>query len=161
MAEITVKRHIQAPPERVFSLATDIENFPVHLRGVTKVELLTPGPVGRGTRFRETRLMFKREATEEMELTAFDPPSSYQVGCENHGCRYHTEVRFTPNGAGTDVEMRFAATPLTWVAKLMSFAMKPMVKSVSRCLEQDLDDLKSASEGSPGRVTRSDAARLQ
>ncbi len=90
--------------------------------------------------------MFGREATEEMEITAFDPPRGYSVGCESCGCRYHSAFRFTPNGAGTDVEMVFDAQPLTLAAKIMSFLMKPMIKSVLKECARDLHDLKAAME---------------
>jgi hypothetical protein len=91
--------------------------------------------------------MFKREATEEMEVTAFDPPRSYTLGCESCGCRYSTVMRFTPRGAGTDVAMTFEATPLTTFAKVMSPLMKPMVKSCLKQVAKDLDDLKASVEG--------------
>ena len=112
------------------------------------MEMLTDGPVGLGTRFRETRVMFKREATEEMEVTAFDAPHSYSLGCENHGCRYRTEFRFAPNGSGTDLEMTFGAEPLTKTAKVMSFLMKPMMKTMMKHCSKDLEDLKAAVEDS-------------
>jgi carbon monoxide dehydrogenase subunit G len=146
MAGITVKKHVEAPPEKVFEVASDFAKAPEHIRGIAKVEMLTDGPVGAGTRFRETRIMFKREATEEMEVTAFDPPRSYALGCENHGCKYHSVLTFTPNGDGTDVEMTFEATPLTVFAKVMSVAMSPMIKKVAVECSKDLDDLKAAVE---------------
>jgi len=147
MAEISVKKRIEASPERVFALATDFENAARRLRGIKKLELLSDGPLGVGTRFRETRVMFNREATEEMEVTAFDPPRSYEVGCESHGCRYHSVLTFTPVGSGTEIEMRFQATPLTLAAKMMAVALQPMLSSVVKCLEDDLEDLKAAAEG--------------
>jgi carbon monoxide dehydrogenase subunit G len=146
MAEIVVKKHVEAPPERVFELATDLENAAERVQGIKKMELLTEGPVGVGTRFRETRVMMGRDATEEMEITAFDPPRSYEVGAESHGCRYHSVIQFTPVGSGTEIEFTFQATPLTMAAKLMAVAFKPMMNTIVKCLEQDLDDLKAAAE---------------
>jgi len=143
---IKVKRHIAAAPETVFAAATDIESWAECMEGVKSVELLTDGPMRLGTRFRETRVMFGREETEEMEVTAFDPPRSYAVGCENHGCRFHSALTFTPNGSGTDVEMSFDATPLTAMAKLMSAMMKPLMNKMGEVCGKDLDDLKAAIE---------------
>ena len=105
------------------------------------------GPVGMGTRFRETRIMFGREAQEEMEITAFDPPRSYEVGAESHGCRYHTVFTFSPVDSGTEIEMRFQATPLTMTAKMMAAAFKPMMNSIVKVIDADLEDLKAAAEG--------------
>jgi len=146
MSEINVKKQIEAAPDRVFALITDLENAPSRVKGIEKLELLTDGPVGVGTKFRETRIMFGREATEDMEITAFDPPRSYEVGAESHGCRYHTVITVAPAGSGSEIEMRFTATPLTMAAKMMAVAFKPMMNTLVKCLEADLDDLKAAAE---------------
>ena len=148
MPGVTIKKHIEAPPEKVFEQATDIPKWPEQMEGIVRVEMLTDGPIGMGTKFRETRVMFKREATEEMEVTGFNPPHSYAVGAESHGCRYHTEFTFKPNGGGTDVEMVFEATPLTVLAKTMSAMMKPMLGKMAEICGKDLDDLKASIESS-------------
>jgi len=148
MPGVTVKKHIEAPPEKVFEQATDIPKWPEQMEGIVSVEMLTDGPVRLGTKFRETRVMFNREATEEMEVTGFNPPHSYSVGAENHGCKYHTEFTFKPNGSGTDVEMLFEATPVTALAKTMSAMMAPMIGKVGEICGKDLDDLKASIESS-------------
>ena len=89
MAGVTIRQRIEAPRDKVFSMATDIEKWPTYMQGITRTELVGDGPVGLGTRFRETRIMFKREATEEMEITAFEPPKRYAIGCENHGAPHN------------------------------------------------------------------------
>ena len=58
MAQFTLKKHIEAPPERVFEVVTDLRGAPERIRGITKMEVLTEGPIGGGTRYRETRIMF-------------------------------------------------------------------------------------------------------
>jgi hypothetical protein len=147
MAEINVKKQVEAAPDRVFAVATDLENAASRVKGIEKLEMLTDGPVGVGTKFRETRTMFGREATEDMEITAFDPPRSYEVHAESHGCRYHTVISFTPVGSGTEMAMNFQATPLTMTAKMMAVVFKPMMNSLLKCLDADLEDLKAAAEG--------------
>ncbi len=146
MAEITVRKHVAAPVEKVFALATDFRNVPRFVKGITKLEVITDGPVGKGTRFRETRKVFNREATEEMEVTDFHPPRGYSVGCESHGCRFDTDFTFSPDGEGTALEMTFRAKPVTFGAKVMSVLMRPMMKSVMKECAKDLDDLKAAAE---------------
>ena len=65
MAAVSVSTQIAAPVAEVFALFTDLKNAPGRVKGIKRIELLTNGPVGVGTRFRETRVMFKRDATEE------------------------------------------------------------------------------------------------
>jgi len=146
MAGFQVTKHIDAPPARVFECAADFANAASRITGITRVEMLTDGPVRVGTRFRETRVMFKREATEELEVTAFDPPRSYAIGAVSCGSRFHTEFRFTPKGTGTEVALDFQAEPLTFFAKVMSVLMKPMIKACAKAVGKDLDDLKAAIE---------------
>ena len=55
MATVTVRNQIAAPIDRVFQSFTDIESGTPHVSGIKKIELLTPGPFGLGTRWQETR----------------------------------------------------------------------------------------------------------
>ena len=145
----TCKQVIAAPPEVVFRRAADFANAPQAIKGIVKVEMLTSGPVGVGTKFRETRIMFGREATEQMEVTAFEPPHRYALGAESHGSRYHSVLTFRPSGQGCEVEMTFDCTPVTFFAKVMSVLMRPMMKSIAKVCAKDLDDLKATIESEP------------
>jgi hypothetical protein len=143
MLTFTVDRHIAAPATDVFACAADLRNAPAMISAITRLDVLTDGPIGSGTRFRETRRMFNREATEEMTIGGFDPPNGYSVDCENHGCRYHSEFRFTPDAGGTKATFVFEATPLTLWARVMGVVMRPMMKSAVKSCAKDLDDLKA------------------
>ncbi len=128
-------------------MCTDLRSAAERIRGIKKLEVLGDGPIGVGTRFRETRVMFKRECTEEMEIVSFDPPRSYAVGCESHGCRYRTEFRVTTSGSGSELEMTFGAEPQTFFAKMMGVLFRGMIKSCMKEMDKDLDDLRAVAEG--------------
>lgn len=147
MTRLEIERTIAAPPETVFSRCSDFENSADVVEGIDKVEMLTDGPVGPGTRFRETRTMFGREATEEMEVGAFDPPRRYTLVAESHGARYHSEFLFEEVPEGTRVRLTFDATPVTVFAKIMAVLTRPMQKKVAELLCKDLDDIKASIEG--------------
>lgn len=146
MSKLQVTRHINAPPETVFARATDMEHTAEIISGIEKVEILTDGPVGLGTRFRETRIMLGREAVEEMEFIVFEPPHRYVLGAASHGSRYRTEFVFAEKEGGTDMTLHFEGTPLTFFAKIMTFLMKPMMKKMADMCAADLEDLKKAIE---------------
>lgn len=147
MAQITISKSIHASPERTFEFLTDFAGAPARIRAIKRIEILTPGPIRAGTRFRETRIMFKREATEEMEVLAFDPPRSVVLGCESCGSRFRTEFTVAADGAESTVTMTFMAQPISFFARLMSPLMKPMLKSCAKSCEEDLEDIKRALEG--------------
>jgi uncharacterized protein YndB with AHSA1/START domain len=141
MRSVTVSQQVAAPVERVFAAATDFAGAASRISGIRAVRVFTDGPTRVGTRFEETRVMFGREAKETMEVVALDPPRSYVLRAESHGCRYRTELRFTPRDGGTLVEMEFGAEPLTLAAKVMSVLFAPMMKSVVKLCGKDLADL--------------------
>lgn len=145
--ELTYHCTIAAPVEHVFERFSDIPSTAGVISGIESVEMLTDGPVGVGTRFRETRVMFGKEATEEMEFTEYQPPHHYVVEARSHGAHYVSSFDFKSINNGTDVTLTFSATPETVMAKIMSVIMGPMMrKSVSKCLTEDMTDMKAAIE---------------
>jgi carbon monoxide dehydrogenase subunit G len=120
MSTLQVSTQVSAPIEDVFKVFTSIDKAAERIPGIQSVEMLTEGPFGEGTRWRETRLMFKKEATEEMWVTGFDAPNSYTVEAESHGTKYSTLFSFTPESSGTKVTWSFTGTPLTFGAKIMA-----------------------------------------
>jgi|EndMetStandDraft_9_1072997.scaffolds.fasta_scaffold106889_2 carbon monoxide dehydrogenase subunit G len=157
MFGFSVDCHIAAPPDVVFARASDFRRGAETITAIAKMEMLTTGPIGVGTRFRETRMMFGREATEEMTITAFEPPKRYTLSAESHGSRYHTELSFAPDGQGTRMTMTFQGTPVTLMARIMSVLMKPMMKKVAQACAKDLDDIKAAAERDYGAAVTASA----
>ena len=147
MAGITLTRQIAAPVDAVYREFTDIANVWEHIEDITKIEMLTDGPLRAGTRFRETRIMFKKPTTEEFEVTAVEPNKRFAMTSESCGCRYDMEPRFTADGDGTRVDFAMSAKPLTFVAKLMTplgWLMQGMMK---KCIAKDFDQLQARVEG--------------
>jgi uncharacterized protein YndB with AHSA1/START domain len=69
--EIHVTRTIAAPPEAAWALSTDIPTSPQVITGINSAHMVSgPEGFGVGTRWRETRTMFGKGATEEMEVSA-------------------------------------------------------------------------------------------
>jgi hypothetical protein len=136
----------------VFAVFADLRRAAERIRAIHRLEVLTDGPVGTGTRFRETRVMFGREATETMEIVDFQPGRSYSTAAESCGARYLCTYAFTPDGAGTRVRVSFAATPVSIGARLMAPLAGLFAKSALRALAADLEDLRGVCEADGGRV---------
>jgi large subunit ribosomal protein L30 len=62
---------------------------------------------GKGTRWRETRNIYGKEAIEEMEITDFQPNKRYTVEANTHGTLYITVFKFTAVKGGTKVTIEF------------------------------------------------------
>jgi hypothetical protein len=153
MASVTVSKSFNAPPDRVFEVITDLRSAPQRITTIKKLEILTDGPIGMGTRFKETRIMFGREASETMEITRWDPPRSYTVEANACGSHYLTTFTVRPDGRGSTVELTFDATPTSFVSKLVMVPLGWMMKGMCRkMVEKDLDDLKRFMENEPAGV---------
>ena len=144
--EIKATRLIQAPIDRVFDVFSDITRIEERISGITKVDILSETKSGVGTRWRETRVMFGQEATEEMEISAFTLNRSYEVVAASRGAEYHSIYNFTEENGGTRVEMVFSGKALSFMAKLMSPLAALMSGATRKALEADMDELKAVCE---------------
>ena len=151
MTSITVSTHVSAPIERVFEVYTDLDKAVERIPGIVALEILSEGPFGVGTRWRETRVMFKKKAVEEMWVTGFDPPKSYTVDAESHGMHYSTLFSFAPDGGGTKVSWIFSGTALTLGTRVMSPIFNVLLKgTMKKCMRLDLEALRDVCESSEG-----------
>ncbi len=144
---IEVRTLIAAPVERVFAVASDIPRWPQSIGAITRVEMLTPGPVAAGTRFRETRTMFGRTESQEMAVAEMLPPSLFVLTAESHGTRYRAVHTFAAERDGTRLGLVFEGVPVTLRARLMAPVGWLMKGHLERQLAADLADLKRAVEG--------------
>lgn len=123
---VVVERRIAAAQGIVWEALTDLGGMERVLSSVSKTEVLTDGAFDVGTRWRETRRMFGKDATEEMWVTASEPPRRYVVEAESHGTHYVSEWLLRADGpATTTVRMTFTAvavaasracSPRSWAA---------------------------------------------
>ena len=143
---VSLSTTIHAPVDRVFQLSTDLDRWPEIIKGITRVEKLTPGPVAVGTRFKETRIMFGRETTEEMAFTAIEPNRSYTIEANSCGCLFRATFRFDPKGPDADVKLTMESKATSFFAKLMKPLAYLMAGSMKKCLEGDLASLKASAE---------------
>ncbi|MET9672462.1 SRPBCC family protein [Streptomyces sp. NPDC006482] len=146
---VVVERRVAASPGRVWEAITDLRDMPRVLSGVEKVEVLTEGGFAVGTRWRETRRMLGKEATEEMTVTECEPPDRYVTVADSHGMHYVSELTLTTYGeGGTTLRMTFSATPASgrtpgFVTRLLA---RFGAKAVARALAKDLAEIATAVE---------------
>ncbi len=146
MANINLSTHVAAPIEQVFEAFSNFEMADQTVDAIIRVKMLTDGPVGVGTKFEETRVMFGREATEEMEVTAFEPNKLYTVSADTCGARFDSTFHFKSDAAGTRVEMQLATRATTMMARLMWPIGKLMMGSMKKMMQTDMDNVKAVCE---------------
>ena len=127
MAHITGQLRIVASPELVFDTAADSRNEPSFNPAMTRVELLTPGPIGLGTRF---RARMGQGLDMLVELTEFDRP--HRLGSTTTSSMMETSgtLTFTPDRDATVMAWDWQLRPKGWFRLL-----GPLVAPLGRRLE--------------------------
>jgi hypothetical protein len=139
---------IDGSKEAIWAKITDIENAAKTISSIEKVEILerpTSGVVG--LKWRETRKLFGKSATETMWITDAVENEYYKTGAESHGFYYVCTLRISEQGSGNLLTMTHDSRPQGFVTKVMSFLMGFMLKgTIRKMLLKDLNDIKAAVE---------------
>ncbi len=149
---ISLTQHISASPEKVWSVITDIPGSPATLSGVDSVQLLTDGPYGEGTRWKETRKMLGKTETVEMWVAEAEPQRSTTVKAVQGGADYTTRFGFAARDGGTDLTLTFGArvTKPTFANRLMMLLFGRMGLAATRkALAKDLAEIAAKAESLP------------
>lgn len=146
--EFKTEIQINANKEKVWSVMSDIENAKDNIDAIQSIEILekpTDGMVG--LKWKETRTLFGKEATEVMWITEAAENQYYQTRAESHGAIYISRLWIEDNEQGSRLNMSFNGTPVTFGAKLMSAVMGWMFKNATvKALKKDLENIKTVAE---------------
>jgi carbon monoxide dehydrogenase subunit G len=116
MAHITGHIRIAAPVGQVFDTVADSRNEPSFNSAMTGVELLTPPPIGLGTRFRAR--MGKAGMEMLVELTEFERP--HRLGSRTTSSMMETSgtLTFAADGEDTVMSWDWQVRPQGWLRML-------------------------------------------
>ena len=145
----SLTQHIQASPEKVWSVITDIPGSAAALSGVDSVQLLTDGPYGEGTRWKETRKMLGKSETVEMWVAEADRHRSTTVKALQGGADYTSRFTLAERDGGTDLTLTFGAEILrpTAVSRIMMALFGKLGMKVTRkALAKDLAEIAAKAE---------------
>jgi uncharacterized protein YndB with AHSA1/START domain len=148
MTTVTVTTTIDAPIERVFTTFTDIEHGAERVSNIQKIELLTPGGFGLGTRWQETREVLSQLDSAEMEVTAFERNRTYTITHHKAGTRIDTVFTFEPLDHETRVRIEFDLFGQGVPPGLMAPLGWAIAGTVRDTISADLADLKASAEAS-------------
>jgi carbon monoxide dehydrogenase subunit G len=146
---LRVSRDVEASASTVWDIITDIDHTAETLSSVERVERLDDGDgFGIGTRWRETRTMFGRQATEEMEVTEVQSGAGYTVISDSGRTRYTSVLTVEPlPDDRARLSMTFGATTSGVIGTLVGATLGRLFQGATRrMLEQDLADLADAAE---------------
>lgn len=147
--QIEAEHTTSASPADVWAVLVDLEGSVDTLSAITKIERLDDGDdFGVGTRWVETRVMFGKEATEEMVVTAVDEGHSYTVEAESRGSHYTSVMSVEPAAdGGSTVRMTFGAEQEGVVGKVLAQTLgRAFAGATRKAIQQDLVEIGAAAE---------------
>jgi uncharacterized protein YndB with AHSA1/START domain len=132
---------IDAPIQVVWRELADIEGQPRWMREMKSVRLLTPPPIGVGTRGEATVRIFGVSTTDPVEITEFDPP--YRFAIRHEGAfTGNGVITLEPGADGTTTIVRWDETliapalPYAW-----ALASAPIVRGIFQADLEHFRDL--------------------
>jgi carbon monoxide dehydrogenase subunit G len=145
---VTTKVPVNASKHDVWRVITDIENAPNTISGIDEVEILNKPPEGLvGLKWKETRTLFGKTATETMWITEAVEDDYYATEARSHGSVYRSKIYVSEQDGMTELGMDFDAEAQSFAAKVIVATMGFMIKKgTKKALLQDLNDVKAAVE---------------
>ena len=135
---------IKGTKEAVWEAVSDIEKSKEFISGIEGIDVLHQPEEGFiGFKWKETRTMFGKTATEVMTIVEAEPLKYYKTHAESHGAIYESIISIDHQDGKLVLKMGFQGTPVTLMGKLMGlFFDRLMKKSTIKALDQDLQDIK-------------------
>ena len=143
--ELSVFVEIEKSLEDVWKAIIDFENCSNYINSIIDLEIIdNPKDTLIGFKWKETRVMFGKEATETMWITDYVENNYYQTRAESHGSIYISRVSLERVRENTKLTMSFTAEAQTFFVKILSVFMGFMIKgSMKKALLKDLNDIKN------------------
>lgn len=111
MAKVESSIVINRPVANVFAYFNDPQKGPQWQGGLVETKQLTPGPVGVGTKFQDTRNFLGQKLVTTYEITQFEPNKKVAFKSSGGPVAYVGTFAFEAAGSGTKVTVNFDLQP--------------------------------------------------
>lgn len=148
MIRPTARIHIGATPADVIGFLADPANAPRWMQALEVSELMTPGPIGVGSRFREVQSAGGERIETICEIVEWESDRRYVWRSIGDGdAQYGGGFTATPSpGGGVDLVYEGWATATGRLAEREA----AWARQAQREAEAELEAIKRAVEGAPG-----------
>lgn len=146
--KIKVEQPITSSREKIWKVITDIDNAAGTISAIEKIEVLNKPARGlEGLKWRETRTLFGKTATEVMWITEAEENQYYKTRAESHGAVYTTNLSISGSGNSHVLAMEFESQAQTTGGKLLAAVFGTLFRNATKkAFIQDLQDIKKAVE---------------
>jgi uncharacterized membrane protein len=111
MARIDGAVVIKRPVAEVFDFVADERNEPRYNPGIRRVEKLSPGPIGRGTRFRAEAVTLRRTVGMTIQYTVYERPRRLASSIDMAAADIAGTLRFDPVSGSTRMSWSWELRP--------------------------------------------------
>lgn len=137
--ELTI--HLNRPVEQVFAFLMDTGKLSTWQSNLIKMEQISAGPLGAGSRFREVRRLGRRESEIQGEITVFEPNQRFETKTLTKP-QVTVSYSFEPEDGGTRLKHKFVMLTSGFMRLL-----EPMIaNSIKKDAQSDFQTLKSILE---------------
>ena len=143
--KLSVFIEIEKPIEDVWNAIIDFKNCSNYIESIIRLEIIDePKDTLIGFKWKETRVMFGKEATETMWITDYEENEYYETRAESHGSVYISRLSLSSIENHTKLTMSFSAEAQTFFVKILSLSMGFLMKGVmKKALMKDLINIKT------------------
>ena len=139
---------IEGTKEDIWNVITDIEHSEANISAINKIEVLEHSESElNGFKWRETRTMFGKEATEVMWITESEKNHYYKTRAESHGMIYVSTFTIDTEKDHEILTMGFEGEAQSFMGKVMNTVFgRMMMSSTEKAIMKDLEDIKNVVE---------------
>lgn len=135
---------IKAPKEVIWAFITDETKWVDNIKAILNVQVIEKPECFLGFKWKETRLMFGKEADEVMWVTDVEENVMYKTRAESHGSVYITTVAIEEKDDACILSQSFEGHPQGFMGKIMMKLLGNMMKkSTEKAVQEDLNEIKS------------------
>ncbi len=148
VSTIAMSQGVDAPAPIVWQVLTALDESGQAISGIESIDRVSGPEFGVGTRWRETRTVFGKRTTEEMEVTSIEPGRSYTVESRGKGAHYISVMAVSAVQKNTsEVSMSLNAEPTGLGSRVMSATIgRLFAGATKKMIAADLDDIARTAE---------------
>ena len=134
---------INRPPQDIFNFHADHANRVTWHDHVTRSEMITPLPVGLGSRFEIDNISAGRPVSMAIEITTFDRPRAYSYRSYTSSAVVDSHQTFTAEKGGTRfhvrIELRFKGLAWLFGRYILRFGLEEHFETTLKELKAEME----------------------
>lgn len=135
---------INRPAQDIFDFHADHANRVAWHDHVTRSEMITPPPVGLGSRFEADNITAGRTVSMEIEITASDRPHAYSYRAHTASAVVDSHQTFTAEKGGTRfhvrIELHFKGLARLFGRYLLRFGLEDHFETAVKELKEEMEE---------------------